>query len=214
MKRTKRTREVLTIAFCCFCAAFLIFSALFLFSLHQAENEKDAFAELAEIVAVQPEEPDETSQEIPDEVPTELPAADNRERFAALLERNSDFVGWLSIEGTAVNYPVMCTPDDPEYYLKRDFDGNRSNSGVPFFGEGCDTESDNIIIYGHNMKNGTMFSSLTNYADESYYEEHPTISFDTPDGDGTYEIIAVFRECGCIASPKPMYSGITTTAGR
>lgn len=115
-------------------------------------------------------------------------------RFAALYARNSDFAGWLSIAGTAIDYPVMLTPDEPEYYLRRDFDKKKSVSGTPFIGAGCTLAGNNIIIYGHHMKNGTMFADLPQYADESFYAEHRRISFDTMEEAAEYEILADFYE--------------------
>ena len=118
----------------------------------------------------------------------------NAQRFAALLKRNPDFAGWLKIDGTQIDYPVMYDPKDADFYLHHDFDKNESSSGVPYIGKGCGPDSDNIILYAHNMKNGTMFAGLLKYADEGYFRNHPEISFDTPEGDGIYDIIAVFRE--------------------
>jgi len=111
-----------------------------------------------------------------------------------LSAANPDFIGWLRIDGTRVNYPVMLCEEAPEYYLYRDMEGNDSSSGVPFFGEGCDLASDNIIIYGHNMKNGTMFADLLRYSQEDFWREHPVISFDTMEESGEYEVIAAFQE--------------------
>ena len=118
----------------------------------------------------------------------------NAQRFAALLKRNPDFAGWLKIDGTQLDYPVMYALKDTDFYLHHDFDKNESSSGVPYIGKGCGPDSDNIILYAHNMKNGTMFAGLLKYADEGYFRNHPEISFDTPEGDGIYDIIAVFRE--------------------
>ena len=118
----------------------------------------------------------------------------NAQRFAALLKRNPDFAGWLKIDGTQIDYPVMYAPKDADFYLHHDFDKNESSSGVPYIGKDCGPESDNIILYAHNMKNGTMFAGLLKYADEGYFRNHPVVSFDTPEGDGIYDIIAVFRE--------------------
>lgn len=183
--------------FCAFLALFLLFAGLALSTWLSAKDEQLQFDKLAALAVSEPAKPDDTPQPVEDKTDTTEPPqeiANNEGRFAALYERNPDFVGWLSIEGTELGYPVMCRPEDPEYYLKHNFDGESSNSGVPFFGEGCDLSSSNIIIYGHNMKNGTMFSSLTEYTDEAYYEAHPVITFDTLEGNGSYQIIAAFRE--------------------
>lgn len=107
---------------------------------------------------------------------------------------NADMVGWIQIEGTKVDYPVLQTPNDPEYYLRRDFYGNYSSHGCIFTEEYCDVNapSDNITIYGHNMNDGSMFGSLRNYRSKSFWENHRYIYFDTLTQRHTYEIFAVF----------------------
>jgi len=112
--------------------------------------------------------------------------------YAALYEMNQDFIGWLSISGTSIDYPVMQTPDDPEYYINKDFNGDRDANGTLFLDARCTLESGNLIVYGHNMKSGRMFGALEEYEDEAYYREHPKICWNTLEGQVTYEIIAVF----------------------
>ena len=120
--------------------------------------------------------------------------AEETEQGENLFEKNSDMICWLDIEGTEISYPVMYTPDDPEYYLHRDFDGEYSYSGMPFLDSRCDIDkSSNLIIYGHNMKTGKMFHDLLKYENESFYKNHKYIQFDTIYGNGTYEVIAAFR---------------------
>ncbi|MDL2225029.1 class B sortase [Eubacteriales bacterium OttesenSCG-928-M02] len=115
--------------------------------------------------------------------------------YSALYQQNYDFVGWLSIEGTNINYPVMQTPDRPNYYLKRNFEKKPSRHGVPFAAEHCDVfaPSDNIIIYGHHIKDGKMFGALMDYSSREFYEQHRIIRFDTMLEHAEYEIVAVFR---------------------
>lgn len=113
-------------------------------------------------------------------------------KYDKVYEQNNDFFGWICIEGTQINYPVMYTPDDPEYYLHRAFDGSRSSSGVPFMDANCYVGCGNYLVYGHHMKNGSMFAGITKFAKKEYWEEHKTIQFDTLDAPGTYEIIAAF----------------------
>ena len=118
-----------------------------------------------------------------------------QEKFEKIYKANKDFVGWISIPGTKVDYPVMQTKEDEEFYLHKDFYKEDSTSGTLFLSAKSDfrSPSDNILIYGHNMKAGTMFNLLLDYEDEDFYKEHHTIQFDTIDGDGTYEVIAAFR---------------------
>jgi len=116
-------------------------------------------------------------------------------RFAQLYELNPDIIGWLSIPGTKVDYPVMQTPEDPEYYLKRNFDKKSSARGCIFAQGEADifAPSDNITLYGHHMKDGSMFSGLDKYKKQAFFEEHPYIYFDTLEATQTYEIVAVFK---------------------
>lgn len=153
----------------------------------RAEEEKAAFADLAEIAAEASAAPD-----VADPSQEQTVSSDEPSPYAALKERNPDFFGWLSIEGTELNYPVMHTPEDPEYYLRRDFDGKKSQSGVPFLSAPCYEGCGNYLIYGHNMKNGSMFASLLSYADIEYWRQHPTIQFDTLDASDEYEVAAAF----------------------
>lgn len=116
-------------------------------------------------------------------------------KFVNLYKRNNDFMGWLTIEGTVIDYPVMQSMYDEEYYLRRDFDKEYSYAGTLFIDTSCNVEkpSDNIIIYGHHMNTGKMFHELEEYDDEDYYEKHKFITFDTIYGSGTYEVIAAYR---------------------
>ena len=91
--------------------------------------------------------------------------SDNAARFAALVARNPDFIGWISIDATNLSFPVMYSPDEPDFYLRHDFEGEYSDSGVPYLDARCTLtaadRSDNLVIYGHNMKTGTIFGFLT-----------------------------------------------------
>lgn len=117
-------------------------------------------------------------------------------RYFELYSQNTDMTGWVKIDGTSINYPVMQSTDN-DYYLHRDFYGNYSQSGVPFLDWQCvtdgDDESEHFIIYAHNMHSGAMFSDLLAYKDKSFFEQHRYISFDTMYERYTYEIFAVFR---------------------
>jgi len=106
---------------------------------------------------------------------------------------NEDMVGWIKIEDTTINYPVMHTPNDPEYYLKHDFDGTYSNHGVPFLDANCTLDGDNLIIYGHHIRGQKMFGALMDYTNEDFYKSHSIIHFDTLTETGQYQIIAIFK---------------------
>lgn len=114
--------------------------------------------------------------------------------YVGAAERNPDFYGWLHIAETVVDYPVMYTPMEPQKYLRKDFEGKYSLSGLPFMDSRCTDRSDNLIIYGHNMKNGTMFGSLAGYADSEYRDRHPIICFDTLYEKRKFEVFAAFYD--------------------
>lgn len=113
-------------------------------------------------------------------------------KYTDLYSENEDVAGWLSIEGTRIDYPVMQCEDD-EYYLHHDFYGEESKYGCLYVRNKADLEDGtNFVIYGHNMKDGSMFGDLDLYQQESFYLEHPLISFDTLYEERTYEILAAF----------------------
>ena len=114
--------------------------------------------------------------------------------YASLKEKNPDFAAWLMVSGTEIDYPVMYTPKEPEYYLRRAFDKSSSWSGTPFIGAGCDLESDCMIIYGHNMDNGTMFGTLDRYIEKNFWEKNPTLVLITPEEVREYEVFAAVRD--------------------
>lgn len=115
----------------------------------------------------------------------------NGRNISLLIERNSDCIGWVCIPDTTLDYPVMHTPNQPQKYLRLSFDEEYSFSGVPFLDARCTLESDNLIIYGHNLKNDTMFSSLGGYAQASYSKKHPKIEFETESGSAYYSVAIV-----------------------
>ena len=111
-----------------------------------------------------------------------------------LYKENNDIVGWLEIEDTNINYPIMQTKHSPNYYLRRNFYKEYSIMGTPYLAEQCDlNKSDNLIIYGHNISGNKMFADLEKYKKESFYKEHKTIKFYTKEEKTEYEIIAVFK---------------------
>ena len=116
------------------------------------------------------------------------------DKYADVYAQNSDLVGWVSIPGTRIDYPVMQTKDNPDFYLKHAFDKSYSSYGVPYVQENCDIGiSDNLVLYGHHMNNGSMFSDLCKYESEDFYQEHKIIHFDTLESFGEYEVIAAFK---------------------
>lgn len=114
--------------------------------------------------------------------------------YQELHQRNPDLGGWVRIEDTRIDYPVMYTPDEPQRYLHRSFEGDYAYSGVPFVDAGCalSPNSTHLLVYGHHMKNGTMFADLMKYQKQEFYEKHPVILFDTLKEEGEYQVMAAF----------------------
>lgn len=186
MKRRQQLAAVIAVVFL---AVFLTSAIVVIYYFRESQKQEAAFQELEHIAE------QEAGRASSETGPSEE-ADDKDETFASeyevLSERNSDFWGWVKIEGTQLSYPVMYTPDDPEHYLRLDFDGNYSTRGVPFLDGACSDDCGNYIIYGHHMKDGTMFGSLLSYAKKDYWEAHPTIQLNTSEGQNTYTILAAF----------------------
>lgn len=113
--------------------------------------------------------------------------------YQSLQQQNPHMAGWIHIENTVIDYPVCHTPNQPDYYLHRDFEGRKSSYGTPYLDASCrlDEPRTSLLIYGHHMKNGSMFAALQNYTDPVWCRQHPYIQFDTADSAGSYEVAAV-----------------------
>lgn len=109
--------------------------------------------------------------------------------------KNKSVIGWLTIDGTNIDYPVMQTVNN-DYYLNHNFEGKEDNNGSIFMDCNCDAvfRTTNMIIYGHHMKSGKMFGNLKKYESEDYCKEHNLIKFDTIYEKGLYEVMYVFRD--------------------
>ncbi len=117
------------------------------------------------------------------------------EEFNTLYIKNKSIIGWIRIDGTSIDYPVMQSANE-DYYLDHNFDQEKDKNGSIFIDKECSIwpRSQNIIIYGHNMKSGKMFGALDSYKKQSFCEKHPIISFDTLYEKGEYRIMYVFNE--------------------
>ena len=136
--------------------------------------------------------PGEPSGEIP--AGKEQPEPESLVALSALQAEYSDIQGWISIPGTCVDYPVLqSSADEPEYYLRRTYKRERRTAGSIFFQWDCSPESKNLVVYGHNMNDGTMFAVLQKMADEAFRTEHSKILLQTSDGLREYRIAAVLK---------------------
>ena len=190
-----RNKPVL-IFFCLLLSAAAVLAGVNIYSeLKERQKEKEDFvavAEIAELPMTEALAESVTDAETePSAEPTEQPAAERN--IQALIAENADCVGGLSVHGTNISYPVMHTPSDPQKYLRRNFYGKYSQSGVPFLDGRCDLQSSNLIIYGHNMRNGTMFSDLKRYVDRDFLNAHRTVKFETADGVQTFIVTEVLK---------------------
>ena len=180
-----RNKPVL-IFFCLLLSAVAVLSGVNIYTeLKEQQKEKDDFVSISQIA-----EPTVTAAQTESE-PTERPAAERN--IQALITENADCIGWLSIDGTTISYPVMHTPSDPQKYLRRNFYGKYSQSGVPFLDGRCGLQNSNLIIYGHNMRNGTMFSDLKRYVDRDFLNAHRTVKFETADGVQTFIVTEALK---------------------
>lgn len=183
--------------------------------LKEAKDSDDSFAALQEMVSSTEESTQTSSQgdvagaekrlpeqwteavteSTPDEAQIPQPSPEELflEKYRALKEENPDFIGWIRVEGTHIDYPVMQSVDEPNFYLKHGFDQKNNSYGVPYLDEACVLGvSNNLVIYGHHMKNGSMFCDLDGYKSIEFRNEHPVIYFDSAQGFCSYEVVAVF----------------------
>lgn len=190
-----KKQKMLIIGVALFAALFLFSGIMLAWQYADGKQSADAFDAVANLVQPEPTpRPDTSHGQTGDSAVDTDPSLTALEKYAAVYEQNSDFVGWITIDGTNINYPVMQTVNSPNYYLKRSFEKQYSNYGVPYVQENCVLGvSDNAVVYGHNMNNGSMFADLCKYEREDFYREHPVVRFDTLYGLGEYEIVAAFK---------------------
>lgn len=183
-------------------AAILGASTFFLVRHYkQADKQAELYNELASVVeaATQPDAETKPEETIPySEVKTILP------ELVELYQQNGDLVGWISIADTNINYPVMQSVNEPNFYLKHGFAKEYSDYGCPYVQEDCDVQepSDNLVIYGHHMSNGSMFAHLEKFKSKDFWSEHRMITFNTLTDKQEYEIVAVFRTVVYTDSPE------------
>lgn len=200
-------KQVYNILLCLFALIFLVSAGIlgkYYYDAYQQQKDYDDLTQLRQEspTAARPPIPgDTTAQETQPKNPlVEIthPKTGEKvillEEFAKLYQKNPDLIGWIKIPGVGIDYPVMQKPEKRDYYLTRDFNRKKSAHGCIYVQEEADvfSPSDNITIYGHRMKDGTMFGKLDKYLKKSFYKKSPYIYFDTLTQLHTYEIIAVF----------------------
>lgn len=175
-------KKIIKISVVILLIGIMLISSYFIYKNMQEDKEQEEiFEELKNIVTTN--ETNEEKEQQEDNV-----------NLNKLYKINNDIVGWLKIENTNINYPVMQTKDRPDYYLRKNFYKEYSVFGTPYIDENCDIENgNNLIIYGHHINGNKMFGELENYKNEEYYNKHKFIKFYTLNEKAEYEIISVFK---------------------
>lgn len=201
----KKKSWIYTLLLCLFAAVFLVSATVLGIRFFTGRREEKRYEALSQMLPTverpQPPAPGEPLPTVPESELVTVTDPQTGEslqilpRFLQLYDLNPHIIGWLEIPGTKVNYPVMHTPDDPEYYLKRNFDRKSSAAGCLFLQAEAEPlrPSDNLTVYGHHMKNGSMFAALDKYRKKAFFEENRYIYFDTLQATQTYEVLAVFK---------------------
>lgn len=192
LKKQEKRRKLIVV-----CCSLIAVACLGYFGIYNWYNIRtaDTYKQLSEL---KDREPAASSAPAPvihytaDETQSTPPPV--LDEYKNLLNKNKRLIGWVKIDDTNIDYPVMQTTDN-EYYLDHNLNQEYDKNGSIFMDKDCDVlkPSTNFILYGHHMKSGQMFGSLSLYSDQSYYEKHPYIQFDTIYEKGLYEIMYVFR---------------------
>ncbi len=192
----------LTLVFCI--SAFWVLSYYW-----EGQQQEEKFDRLSQLVQEAATMPSPSAETVPETQPVMLP------EYALLYEENPHTVGWLQIPGTDIDYPVMQSPGQSDFYLDHDFEGLYSVRGCLYAREECDVfaPSDNVTIYGHTMADGSMFAQLHLYTNGTFWEENSSFRFDTLYEHREYQIFAVFRTSGNSGLGFP-YHRMVNTADR
>ena len=188
--------------------------------LLDSHHQKEAFAGLSqEFVLEEPtaaeEQPAESNTAEGETSAVTLTLEDSnttpRHDLAALQGENSDCVGWLTISDTGIDYPIMHTPDEPEQYLRRDFHGNHASGGTPFLDgrNQAQAKGQNLIVYGHNMLDGSMFKPIVQYLDPNFRQAHQDIYLELNGAQHHYQVIAALETS--TRSPVYTYTDLSGT---
>lgn len=192
LKKQEKRRKLLVV--CCSMAAIVCLGYFGIYNWYNYRTA-DNYKQLSELKDKEPAASDAPAPVIhytaEEGQSTPPPVLDE---YKNLLNKNKRLIGWVKIDDTNIDYPVMQTTDN-EYYLDHNLNQEYDKNGSIFMDKDCDVlkPSTNLILYGHHMKSGQMFGNLSLYSDQSYYEKHPYIQFDTIYEKGLYEIMYVFR---------------------
>ena len=185
------------------CILIFIYAALQLVSIfqdyHRATEEYEALSEqvVTEVIASEhvAEEKEDTEEDVNIlDLPYDYDVPTYSVDLESLKAQNADTIGWIILPDSRINYPILKSKDNAEY-LTMTFEGQSSSSGAIFMDMLCESDfsNENTIIYGHNMKNGSMFRALNNLTDKEYFWRHHIFCIDTGNGFENYEIISCYE---------------------
>ena len=192
LKRQARRRKLVTILIFLIAVGSLGYFGIYSYMNHKTQSKSSQLAELKE--KKKPVKKDKADEPVKVNKTGEIEIPDILPEYEILYNKNKSLIGWIKIDDTIIDYPVMQTSNN-EYYLDHNFEQGYDKNGSIFMDASCDVlkPSTNLILYGHHMKSGAMFGGLDKYASEQYYKEHPTFRFDTIYEKGMYQIAYVFR---------------------
>lgn len=191
LRKTNMRNRIISI-----CAGVVAAGSLIIFMIYSksAYANQAAMDELAALKGTDPVVKDIEQKPVFTLAEDEV-APDILDEYKNVYIKNKSVIGWITIDGTNIDYPVMQTVNN-EYYLNHNFEGKEDNNGSIFMDCNCDAvfRTTNLIVYGHHMKSGKMFGNLKKYESEDYCKEHNLIKFDTIYEKGLYEVMYVFRD--------------------
>ena len=175
----KKVNKIRKIIFIILFIAFLICAGYFAYDMYIGLKDKSVLRDVQKYMGIE-----ENTQDYSKQI----------ERVGKLQEENSDIIGWIQIEKTKINYPILQNEDN-NYYLNCDYRKNKNRYGSIYLKNICNIndEYSNLVIYGHDMKDGEMFNNLLKYKDEKYYKEHNTVKIITEKEKRDYKILSVFK---------------------
>ncbi|MGN0430772.1 MAG: class B sortase [Lachnospiraceae bacterium] len=191
MRKRELRRKLLVLACMCVAAGCFAYLGIYYYQVKRLDayaGKQQALKGVETVAEVTPETVTihYDNQEI--EVPDIL------DEYKLLFSLNQKLIGWIKIDDTYIDYPVLQTSNN-EYYMNHNFDQEQDKNGSIFLDMDCSIlpRSTNLILYGHHMRSGRMFGQLNKYSSKEFYEEHKYIQFDTIYEKGTYEVMYVFR---------------------
>lgn len=191
LQKKERNRKILVLLCSLVAVGCLGYFGVYSFFADRTQNDYESLANLKGDNTFSGQIPTEVTIHYTEDEEVTLNVLDE---YKTLYNKNKSLIGWLKIEGTKIDYPVMQTSNN-EYYLDHNFEQEYDKNGSLFLDKDCDVvkRNTNLIIYGHHMKSGKMFGNLNDYSNEDFAKAHSRITFDTIYEKGTYEVMYVFR---------------------